>query len=514
MFDQDKANRAINFFEGVLTHTKGEYAGQRFELQEWQETIIADLFGTVNEDGTRQYRTAYIEVPKKNGKSPIAAGIALYLLGFDEEVGAEIYSAAGDREQAGIVYSYAADMVRNSKYLQAMFRIIESRKRIMFEKTRSFYSAVSADVPTKHGPNIHGLIFDELHTQPNRNLWDTLATGTAARRQPLTLAITTAGFDRNSICWEQHEYAENVLDGTYDDPTFYARIYKADDDDDWLDESIWHQANPALGTFRRIEHMRAEAEKASRVPAYQNTFKRLFLNIWTQQETRWMDIRDWDATAGVVDRDELRGLRCAAGLDMSSSIDITALVLVFKILSDFIIVPYFWIPEDNIKERVEKDRVPYDVWVREGIVEATPGNVIDERHVVQRIEQIIDEDEFLIQEVAYDRFGASLIAKDIADLGIKVIPFGQGFVSMSPPTKELMNLTLMKRLHHGGNPALRWMANNMVVRQDAAGNLKPDKEKSREKIDGMVALIQGLDRATRDEYKPSVYEKRGIRSYG
>jgi len=199
---------------------------------------------------------------------------------------------------------------------------------------------------------------------------------------------------------------------------------------------------------------------------------------------------------------------------MSSSIDITALVLVFKILSDFIIVPYFWIPEDNIKERVEKDRVPYDVWVREGIVEATPGNVIDERHVVQRIEQIIDEDEFLIQEVAYDRFGASLIAKDIADLGIKVIPFGQGFVSMSPPTKELMNLTLMKRLHHGGNPALRWMANNMVVRQDAAGNLKPDKEKSREKIDGMVALIQGLDRATRDEYKPSVYEKRGIRSYG
>jgi phage terminase large subunit-like protein len=199
---------------------------------------------------------------------------------------------------------------------------------------------------------------------------------------------------------------------------------------------------------------------------------------------------------------------------MSSSIDITALVLVFKVLEEFVAVPYFWIPEDNMKERVERDRVPYDVWVREGLIETTPGNVIDERYIVQRIEQIVDEEEYLIREVAYDRFGASLIAKDIEALGIKVIPFGQGFVSMSPPTKELMNLTLMQRLRHGGNKVLRWMANNMVVREDAAGNIKPDKSKSREKIDGMVALIQGLDRATRDEYKPSIYERRGIRSYG
>ena len=328
------------------------------------------------------------------------------------------------------------------------------------------------------------------------------------------MAITTAGFDRQSICWEQHEYAENVLDGTYDDPTFYARIYKAGDDDDWLDEAVWHQANPALGTFRRMEHMRSEAEKAQRLPAYQNTFRRLYLNQWTQQDIRWMDLRKWDESAGIVDRESLRGLRCAAGLDMSSSIDITALVLVFKVLEEFVAVPYFWIPEDNMKERVERDRVPYDVWVREGLIETTPGNVIDERYIVQRIEQIVDEEEYLIREVAYDRFGASLIAKDIEALGIKVIPFGQGFVSMSPPTKELMNLTLMQRLRHGGNKVLRWMANNMVVREDAAGNIKPDKSKSREKIDGMVALIQGLDRATRDEYKPSIYERRGIRSYG
>jgi phage terminase large subunit-like protein len=498
MFSRERADRAVNFFERVLTHTKGEYAGQPFLLQDWQEKIISELFGTLNPDGTRQYRTAYIEIPKKNGKSPLAAGIALYLLTLDEEIGAEIYSAAADRDQASIVYNYAKDMVLNSALLSKRLQIVESRKRILDRQTRSFYSAVSAEVPTKHGPNIHGLIFDELHAQPNRDLWDTLSTGTAARRQPLTVAITTAGYDRTSICWELHEYARKVLEGIFDDPTFYAVIYAAGDEEDWLDEDTWYRVNPALGTFRKIEHMRSEAEKAKRVPAFQNTFRRLYLDQWTRQDARWLDLRAWDETSGEIVPERLMGVPCYAGLDLSSTIDITALVLVFPHADGFYdVLPFFWIPEENLIERSRRDGVPYDAWARDGLIETTPGNVIDYRYIVEHVEGLRDEEGYRIEEVAYDRWGATLISQELDDRGFTVVPFGQGFSSMSPPTKELLNLVLRKLLRHGGNPVLRWMADNLVVRTDPAGNIKPDKSKSREKIDGMVALIMGLDRAIR-----------------
>jgi len=509
MLDIEKAERVRKFISH-LKHTKGKYAGKPFVLTDWQwNDIIKPLFGTVKKDGTRQYRTAYIEIPKKNGKSELAAAVALYLLFADREPGAEIYSVAADRDQASIVFNVAAQMVRQSPVLSKRCKVIDSTKRIVVYKTASFYHAVSADVPTKHGVNPHGVIFDELHAQPNRDLWDVFTTSGGTRTQPLVFAITTAGYDRHSICWEVHEYAMKVLKGVIEDPSFFAYIRAASEKDDWTDEKVWYKANPALGDFRSIEEMRIACKRAKEVPAFQNTFRRFYLNQWVRQEERWMPLDKWDECAFEVDMDELAGLKCYAGIDLSSTTDITALVLVFPFGDSFKVLPFFWVPEENIYERVRRDKVPYDVWVKKGYIEATEGNVIDYKAIRQKILQLSER--FEIVEIAFDRWGMTQLSQDLDDEGFTMVPFGQGFASMSAPTKELMALVLSQKIHHGGNPVLRWMADNMVVKQDPAGNIKPDKSKSTEKIDGMVALIMALDRAIRHKKGGSVYDERGVR---
>lgn len=510
-FDRQAANRAVRFFETVLVHSKGEWAGQAFKLQRWQKKIVKDIFGWKRRrDGTRRYKTVYIEVPKKNGKSTLAAGMALYLLCADGEPGAEVYSAACDKEQAAIVFEIAKKMVETSTKLA---KLTESyRRSIVVPSTGSSYKVLSADVPTKHGINPHGIIFDELHAQPNRELWDTLTTAPGARRQPLTVAITTAGYDKNSICWEIHEYAQKVLEGTIRDDSFYAVIFAADKDDDWKDPKTWRKANPNFGVTVKKEFLKEQLKKALESPAYQNTFRRLFLNQWTEQAERWIEMDTWNACIGKIDREELGGRECYAGLDLASTIDIAAFVMVFPPVEEeenYKVLPFFWIPEENIRERSLKDKVPYDVWAREGLIEATEGNVIDYASIRQKIKELGET--VNIKEIAYDRWGATQISQDLQGMGFTVVPFGQGFASMSPPTKELLNLLMAKKIEHGGNEVLTWMASNMAVKQDPAGNIKPDKSKSSEKIDGIVALIMGLDRAIRHQGKGgSIYEERGI----
>ena len=498
-FDEGRAERAVRFFENILVHTKGRWAGEPFKLADWQrEEIIEPLFGTVNDDGARSYRSSYLEVARKNGKSELAAGIALYLLLADGEEGAEIYGAACDREQASIVFRVAADMVRRSPVLSKKCKVIDSRKTITVPSTGSFYRAIPAEAAGAHGYNAHGIIFDELHAQPNRDLWDVLTTSTGAREQPLVFAITTAGFDRQSICWEMHEYARKVIEGVVDDPSFFPWIKSTPEEADWTDESIWHVANPGLGDFRDIDEMRTMARRAKETPALENTFRRLYLSQWTQSETRYIPMDKWAATAGVVDFEALRGRECYAGLDLATVNDVAALVLVFPPHGEsdlYKILPFFWVPEDNMHERVRRDRVPYDVWERQGFITATPGNVIDYAFIRAKMNELADI--FYIREVAFDRWGAQKIQTELQDDGFTLAQFGQGFVSMNSPTKELLKLVLEERLHHGNNPVLRWMCDNLVVRLDPAGNVKPDKEKSTEKIDGMVALIMALDRATR-----------------
>jgi phage terminase large subunit-like protein len=508
MFSKEKADRAVQFIE-LLKHTKGQWAGVQFNLPDWQKKIIREIFGTVKEDGSRQYRTVYIEIPRKNGKSELGAAIALYLLFGDGEKGAEIYSAAADRDQAAIVFHVASQMIRQAGALGKRSKIVDSTKRIVVPGTASYYRAISAEAATKHGYNASGIIFDELHAQPNRELWDVLTTSGGTRRQPLVVAITTAGFDRNSICWEQHLYAENVKKNIVTDPTFYPCIFSAPDEADWTDEKVWKECNPALGDFRDLDEMRSLCEKAKQTPALQNTFRRLYLCQWTQQETRWMPIESWDASAGIVEAKDLEGEICYGGLDLASTNDIAAFVLVSPDSEGcYDTLPFFWIPADNIRERCLKDRVPYDAWIDAGYIEATPGNIIDDRYIKSRIKELGKQ--YDIREIAYDRWGAAQIVPELEDEGFTMIPFGQGFGSMAAPTSELMKLTLARRIRHSGNPVLRWMANNMVVKQDPAGNLKPDKGKSMEKIDGMVALVMALDRALRNI--PSVYESRGIRT--
>nr|WP_297302501.1 terminase TerL endonuclease subunit [uncultured Lachnoclostridium sp.] len=513
MFDRQKADHAVDFIN-CLKHTKGRWRGVPFELLPWQDRIIRDVFGTVKENGYRQYNTAYVEIPKKNGKSELAAGVALYMTCGDGEWGAEVYGCASDRQQASIVFDVAVDMVDQCPALKKRIKPVMSVKRLVYKPTNSFYQVLSAEAYTKHGLNVHAVIFDELHAQPNRELFDVMTKGSGdARTQPLFFLITTAGTDRNSVCFEQHQKAEDIIHGRKFDPSFYPVIYGASDDADWSSEKVWYEANPSLGHTIDIERVKNAYLSAKDNPAEENIFRQLRLNQWVKQSTRWMQMEKWDDCAFPVDERELIGRECYGGLDLSSSIDITAFVLVFPPRDDaekYVILPYFWIPEENMKLRVRRDHVPYDVWEKQGCLMTTEGNVIHYGF----IENFIDDlgKKFHIREIAFDRWGAVQMVQNLEGLGFTVVPFGQGFKDMSPPSKRLMELVLEKKIAHGGHPVLRWMMDNIFVRTDPAGNIKPDKEKSTEKIDGAVATVMALDRAIRNEgtHGASVYDERGI----
>ena len=515
MFDEAKAQRAVEFIR-CLKHTKGRWRGQAFELLPWQETIIRDVFGTVKEDGFRQYNTAYVEIPKKNGKSELAAGVALYMTCGDNEWGAEVYGCASDRQQASIVFDVAVDMVEQCPALKKRIKPVMSVKRLVYKPTNSFYQVLSAEAYTKHGLNVHAVIFDELHSQPNRELFDVMTKGSGdARTQPLFFLITTAGTDRHSVCFEQHQKAEDILCGRKADPTFYPVIYGTPDDADWTSEEVWYQANPSLGHTSDIGKVRNACMSARDNPAEENIFRQLRLNQWVKQSTRWMQMEKWDACAFPVDEGELLGRECYGGLDLSSSIDITAFVLVFPPRDDtekYVFLPYFWIPEENMVRRVRRDHVPYDVWEKQGFLETTEGDVIHYGFIESFIEDLGKR--FHIKEIAFDRWGAVQMVQNLEGLGFTVVPFGQGFKDMSPPSKRLMELVLERNVAHGGHPVLRWMMDNIFVRTDPAGNIKPDKEKSTEKIDGAVAAVMALDRAVRHGGSTgSVYDERGILSF-
>ena len=512
-YDKKKADFAVEFIQN-LRHTKGIWSGKPFTLLPWQEQIIRDVFGVVKENGYRQFNTAYIEVPKKNGKSELAAAVALLLCCGDREERAEVYGCAADRQQASIVFEVAADMVRMCPALNKRVKILASQKRIVFLPTNSFYQVLSAEAYSKHGFNIHGVVFDELHTQPNRQLFDVMTKGSGdARMQPLYFLITTAGTDTHSICYETHQKAKDILEGRKIDPTFYPVIYGADESEDWTDPKVWKKANPSLGETIGIDKVRDACNSAKQNPGEENSFRQLRLNQWVKQAVRWMPMIAWDKCAFNVDPEELEGRVCYGGLDLSSTTDITAFVLVFPPLDDedtFKVLPYFWLPEDNVTLRVNRDHVPYDLWVRQDLVETTEGNVVHYAEIERFITKLGEK--YNIREIAYDRWGATMLVQQLEGEGFTVVPFGQGFKDMSPPTKELMKLVLEQRIAHGGHEVLRWMMDNIFIRTDPAGNIKPDKEKSTEKIDGAVAMIMALDRAIRcgNDTGASVYDNRGI----
>ena len=511
-YDKAAADRAVAFIE-CLRHTKGTWAGEPFELIDWQEQIVRDVFGTLKPSGYRQFNTAYVEIPKKQGKSELAAAVALYLLCGDGEERAEIYGCAADRQQASIVFEVAADMVRMCPALNRRCKILAATKRIVYLPTNSFYQVLSAEAYSKHGFNIHGVVFDELHTQPDRKLFDVMTKGSGdARAQPLYFLITTAGTDVHSICYETHQKAKDILEGRKTDPTFYPVIYGAEQDDDWSDPKVWKKANPSLGITVQMEKVRAAYESARQNPAEENAFRQLRLNQWVKQAVRWMPMEKWDACKAEFTPESLEGRPCYGGLDLSSTTDITAFSLVFPPTENderYYVLPFFWIPEENMAARVLKDHVPYDLWERQGRIITTEGNVIHYGFIEKFIEKLGEK--YNIKEIAFDRWGAVQMTQDLDGMGFTVVPFGQGFSSMSPPTKELMNLVLSGRLAHDGNPVLRWMMDNVCVRTDPAGNVKMDKAKSTEKIDGAIATVMALDRAIRNQGgSESIYDSRGL----
>ena len=512
-FDERKAQRVVRFIE-ALRHTKGEFHGQPFRLLPWQEKIIRDVFGTVRDDdlSMRQYTTAYIEIPKKNGKSELGAAIALNMLINDDEWKAEVYSCASDRQQAAIVFDVAVDMVRQSPALMKRVKIIPSTRRMIYQPTGSIYQVLSSEVATKHGLNVSACIFDELHTQPTRALYDVMTQGSGdARKQPLWFLLTTAGTDRNSICWEVHQKALDILEGRKIDPRFYPVLFGLPDEADWTSEENWYRANPSLDHTITIDKVRDAFRKAQETPADENQFRQLRLNQWVKQSVRWMPMDKWDECGGVVDPYALEGRACYAGLDLSSTSDLTALVLAFPPTSEdepYRVLPFFWLPEETLSLRVRRDHVPYDQWAKRGFIQTTEGNVVHYGFIERFICELGER--YDIREIAHDRWNATMMVQTLEDDGFTMVPFGQGFKDMSPPTKELMRLVLEHRLCHGGHPVLRWNMDNAFVRTDPAGNLKLDKEKSTEKVDGAVALVMALDRAMKNQGGDSVYNHRGL----
>ena len=513
MFSEDKAQRVIRFIE-CLKHTKGEFHGQPFKLLPWQETVIRDVFGTVRDDNPaiRQYTTAYIEIPKKNGKSELGAAVALNMLCNDDEWRAEVYSCASDRQQAAIVFDVAADMVRQSPALSRRVKIIPSTKRMVFKPTGSIYQVLSSEVATKHGLNVSACIFDELHTQPTRALYDVMTQGSGdARKQPLWFLLTTAGTDRNSICWEVHQKAVDLLEERKHDARFYPVLYGLQDEADWTDEENWFKANPSLNHTIQLDKVRDAFHKAKETPADENMFRQLRLNQWVKQSVRWMPMDKWDACGEDFTANDLLGQPCYAGLDLSSTSDLTALVLVFPPKEDeepYRVLPFFWLPKDTLTLRVRRDHVMYDVWEKQGFIQTTEGNVVHYGFIEKFIRKLGEK--YDIREIAYDRWNASMMVQALEDDGFTLVPFGQGYRDMSGPTKDLMRLVLERSLRHNNHPVLRWNMDNVFARSDPAGNIKIDKQKSTEKVDGAVALVMALDRAMKNQGGGSVYDDRGL----
>ena len=511
-YDKKKADRAVTFIEN-LCHTKGKWAGTPFWLLPWQEQLIRDIFGIVKPDGNRQFRTAFVEICKKVGKSELAAAVALYLLYADNEPSAEVYGAAADRQQASIVFDVAKQMVEMSPALMKRSKLMGATKRIVNYSNAGYYQVLSAEVGGKHGFSVSGLVFDEIHTQPNRQLYDVLTKGSSdARQNPLHFIITTAGNDRHSIAYELHTKAVDILEGRRVDPTFYPVVYGLKDDEDWEDEENWYKVNPSLGYTVDIERLRDAYREAKQNPADEITFKWLRCNMWVSSTVAWIPDAIYMRGNESIEAASLEGRDCYAGLDLSSTGDITALVLIFPPRDEnekYVLLPYFWIPEETIPRRVKANSVPYDIWEKQGYIMSTEGNVIHYDFIEKFIMYLSEK--YHILEIAVDRWNATQMIQNLEGEGFTIVPFGQGFSSMSAPTKEFYRLLMEGRIIHGGNPVLRWMAGNVVIDTDPAGNIKVTKAKSKEKIDGIVAAIMALDRCIRQEGQSgSVYDERGL----
>lgn len=522
-FDAATADKAVAFFETNLVFTKGEWAGRPFMLEAWQaDDIIRPVFGWKRADGTRRYRRVFVWVPRKNGKTELAAGVALLVLVGDGEAGGEVYSIASHEGQARLVFDQATTMAGKSDTLQQDLLCLKTS--IYCPELNASFKPLSGKAEGKHGFSASGLIGDEIHEWTGGDLYQYLHDSEDARRQPLEFLISTAG-KKGTYGEEVWDECQKILDGTLDDPETLVVVYAAAPEDDWTSEETWKKANPNLGVSKKLDTMRANARRARQLPRLENHFKNYHLNLWTEQAVRWLPIDavddeghkfGWDHCAGPVDWKDmearLKGKRCFGGLDLSSTTDLSALLWWFPIQEDLetpALLARFFKPADLIKQHEKRDKLPYSRWVSEGAITATPGNVIDYGFIKQRIYD--DAEQFRIAHsgnmdrdqgeggLAIDRWNATQLATELNDEGVPVVMFGQGFASMSAPSKELERLVLANGFHHGGHPVLKRHAQVVAIEgPDAADNIKPAKNKSNERVDGIVAMVMAIGLAAKD----------------
>jgi phage terminase large subunit-like protein len=529
-FEKKKAQDAIDFFEKRLRHAVGRFAGHPFKLAPWERRIVSDVFGTMNDDGFRQYRTLFLSTSKKSGKTALAAGLALQGLTSDRESEPHVYSAGSVRDQAALAFNAARSMVAKSTKLRARCLVRPGVKRILYPSNSGFYAAISADAGSHDGIQPSRFIADEIHRwASNRDLWDILDKGTSVRQQPLGVAISTAGiFGESELCWEFFETCRQVNEDVISLPTFYGRIFATPLDWNWTDPGEpakydthgdvvrpatgWYAANPALGDFLPIDKLIEECKEAKSSPQKEQSFKRFRLNQWVQHEQRWIDLRKWDACKSDVDAEALSGQQCHAGLDLSTRKDLSALVLVFpQENGHFKILPFYWLPKEYDVNRAMLDRVR--PWIAAGKIETTEGPVIDFGRIRARINELGQK--YRIQSISFDPFNASSLVQDLTSDGFEMFEVRQGFLSLSEPTKQFEALILEKRIEHDGNQVFRWNVDCCAIKSDNKDNifpLKPHREKSNKRIDGVLAAIMGLDHCVRHAApkKESIYESRGM----
>jgi phage terminase large subunit-like protein len=495
-----------------LQHSKGEWAGKPFELSDWQVFILWVLFGWKRADGWRRFRTAFVFVPRKNGKSTLMAGIGLYLTVMDGEEGAEVYTAATKLDQAKLSWEEAVRMRSASPALREITQYWKSSNTIDMEATYSKFKPLGADSDTMDGLNVHGALIDELHAHKTSDVVDVLQTATGSRRQPLQFEITTAGFDQEGIGHQHYEYGKAVLDRIFDDDSWFVYIAEIDQEDDWREPTTWAKANPNLGVSVKVDDLERKALEAKNRPAALNNFLCKHLNKWVQQETRWIPIEAWNAGEIEVEWEELRGQPCYAGMDLSSRVDVSSLALVFpREGGKWLVLTWHWIPEENMREREQRDRVPYGLWCAEGWVEATPGNVIDYERIKAKIGELASTYDIL--ELGYDPWSATQIAIQLQEQGLPMVEISQRYSTLSEPSKAFEAAILGGTLEHDNSPVMRWMVDCVSVVTDSNDNIrpsKPDRRKSSKRIDGVAATVNALFCLLRHQNKPSSYDDGGL----
>lgn len=497
--DNKIPDRIEKFFAEYLRHSKGTHAGKPFVLLPWQKEIISALYGTYKQDGGRRYRNGLILIPRKNGKTTLCAGLCLYELLFGETNG-EIYAVANSRDQARIIFSIASDMVGTSKVLSKRIKIYKNA--LYNQKTRSTFKVLSRDANTALGLNASFVIFDELLAAPDDSLYNSMVTSMGARKEPLMLSISTAGFSKASFLYQLVEHGNRINNGIIKDDTFYAKIYALDDDQDWTKEETWYKCNPSLGQTISIDFFRTEFNRAKEFPRFENAFKTLYLNAWIDHQKSWIGDTVWMECGKDIDISQFKGETCYAGLDLSSTTDLTALSLCFYKEEKYHIFTYAFCPADGIKMRSRKDKVPYELWQQQGHLIATPGNATDYDYVLKMLNELGKD--YNIAGIAIDRWNSSYLSTKLIDSGFNVIAFGQGFASMASPVRAMERLVLSKNIVHDKNPILRWCMSNVILKVDAAGNAKADKSKSRERIDLVIASLMALEESSKNNFDMGV----------